>query len=85
MTTLLSTRSYSLIVVVSMRSSSRRYLSHRAASFPMVVSAVIVCCVGVARSTSFSRSARSAAAAVVPVAMTSRVTPSLSRIRVCAR
>ena len=51
----------------------------------MVVSAVIACWVGVARSTNFSRSARSAAAAVVPVAVTSRVTPSLSRIRVCAR
>ena len=85
MTTLLSTRSYSLIVVASIRPSSRRYLSHRAASFAMVVSAVIACCVGVARSTSFSRSARSAAAAVVPVAVTSRVTPSLSRIRVRAR
>lgn len=72
-------------MVASIRPSSRRYLSHRAASFAIVVAAVIACCVGVARSTSFSRSARSAAAVVVPVAVTSRVTPSLSRIRVCAR
>lgn len=55
------------------------------ASLVIVVSAVTTCCVGVDRSTSFCISARSAAAFVVPVAVTSRVTPSLSRIRVRAR
>lgn len=40
---------------------------------------------GVARSTSFSRSARSAAAMVVPVAVTSVVTPSLYWIRLRAQ